>query len=100
MLQRIVNTVAPGARIVMGGYCMEPDQLLVFTAQNKRLTVHFACGEEPQDMDMALRSIADGTVDVRPWLGEAIGVARIGDALARLSDPASPIRTVVDPRLP
>mgnify|MGYP002370038846 CR=1 FL=1 len=27
-------------------------------------------------------------------------VARIGDALARLSDPASPIRTVVDPRLP
>lgn len=99
MLQRIINTVAPGARIVMGGYCMEPDQLLVFTAQNKRLTVHFACGEEPQDMELALRSIADGTVDVRPWLGQAIGVAGIGDALATLSDPASPIRTVVDPRL-
>jgi len=27
-------------------------------------------------------------------------VAGIGDALAGLSDPASPIRTVVDPRLP
>jgi len=100
MLQRIINTVAPGARIVMGGYCMEPDQLLVFAAQNKRLTVHFACGEEPQDMELALRSIADGAVDVDPWLGEAIGVAGVAEALANLSDPASPIRTVVDPRLP
>lgn len=100
MLQRIINTIAPGARIVMGGYCMEPDQLLVFTAQNKRLSVHFAGGEEPQDMELALRSIADGAIDVRPWLGEAIGVAGIRDALARLADPASPIRTVVDPRLP
>ena len=45
-------------------------------------------------------AVTDGAIDVRPWLGEAIGVAGIGDALAGLSDPASPIRTVVDPRLP
>ena len=43
--------------------------MFVFAAQNKRLNVQFAGGEEPQDMDLALRSIADGTIDVRPWLG-------------------------------
>ena len=47
LLQQIIQSVAFGARIVMGGYCMEAEQLFVFAAQNKRLTVHFAGGEEP-----------------------------------------------------
>jgi threonine dehydrogenase-like Zn-dependent dehydrogenase len=84
--------------IVMGGYCMEPEQLYVFAAQNKRLTVHFAGGEEPQDMQLALKSIADGSIDVRPWLGERIGLSGVAEAMAQMSGPLAPVRTVVDPR--
>jgi 2-desacetyl-2-hydroxyethyl bacteriochlorophyllide A dehydrogenase len=98
LLQQIIGAVGFGARIVMGGYCMEPEQLLVFAAQNKRLTVHFAGGEEPQDMELALRSIADGKIDVKPWLGATIGLTGVADALANMSSPSAPIRTVVDPR--
>lgn len=98
LLQQIIQSVAFGARIVMGGYCMEADQLLVFSAQNKRLTVHFAGGEEPQDMALALRSIATGTIDVTPWIGARIGLGGVGDALANISAPNAAIRTVVDPR--
>jgi len=98
LLQQIIQSVGFDARIVMGGYCMEPDQLLVFSAQNKRLTVHFACGEEPQDMDLALRSIADGTIDITPWVGARIGLNGVGPALDEMSGPLAPIRTVVDPR--
>lgn len=97
LLQEIIQSSPFDARIVMGGYCMEPDQLLVFSAQNKRLTVHFAAGEEPQDMELALRSIADGTVDITPWLGGNIGLSGVGRALAEMSGPQAPIRTVVDP---
>lgn len=98
LLQQIISAAAFDARIVMGGYCMEPEQLYVFAAQNKRLTVHFAGGEEPQDMELALRSIADGKIDVRSWLGERIGLSGVAEAMAQMSGPLAPVRTVVDPR--
>ena len=83
---------------VMGGYCMEAERFYVFAAQNKRLTVHFAAGEEQQDMELALRSIADGSIDVRPWLRERIGLGAVAEAVARMSGPLAPIRNVIDPR--
>ncbi|WHO38869.1 zinc-binding dehydrogenase [Sphingobium sp. AP49] len=98
LLPEIIAACAFEARIVMGGYCMEQEQFYVFAAQNKRLTVHFAGGEEGQDMELALRSIADGRIDIRPWIGERIGLNSVADALARMSGPLAPIRTVIDPR--
>ncbi|MDE2596166.1 MAG: zinc-binding dehydrogenase [Sphingomonadales bacterium] len=99
MLQEIVGAVGYRCRIVMGGYCMEADSLYNFAAQNKELTVHFAGGEKPEDMDLALRAIADGRIDVRPWLGARIGLGGVGQAIAEMTSAAAPIRTVVDPRL-
>jgi threonine dehydrogenase-like Zn-dependent dehydrogenase len=98
LLQKIIQSVGFDARIVMGGYCMEAEQLYVFAAQNKRLNIQFAGGEEPQDMELALRSIADGRIDVTPWLGESIGLGGVAAAMAQMSGPLAPIRTVVDPR--
>jgi threonine dehydrogenase-like Zn-dependent dehydrogenase len=98
LLQKIIESAAFDSRIVMGGYCMEAEQLYVFAAQNKRLTVHFAGGEEPQDMQLALRSIADGSIDITPWLGARIGLSGVGQALGEMSGPQAPVRTVVDPR--
>ena len=98
LLKQIIGSVGFGARIVMGGYCLEPEELMVFSAQNKRLTLLFAAGEEQQDMELALQSIADGTIDVTSWLGGRIGLTGVAGALAAMSNPSSPIRTVVDPR--
>ena len=98
LLQQIIESVGSGARIVMGGYCMAPEELYVFAAQNKRLTVHFAGGEEPQDMELALRSIADGKIDIAPWVGARIGLSGVAHAIAQMSGPAAPVRTVIDPR--
>ena len=98
LLPQIIAAVAFEARIVMGGYCMEQEQFYVFAAQNKRLTVHFAGGEEDQDMQLALRSIADGTIDIAPWVGERIGLDGVAKAVAQMSGPLAPIRSVIDPR--
>jgi 2-desacetyl-2-hydroxyethyl bacteriochlorophyllide A dehydrogenase len=98
MLQEIVAGAAFDSRIVMGGYCMEPEQLYVFSAQNKRLNIQFAAGEEPQDMDLALRTIADGKIDIAAWVGGRIGLSGVADAVATMADPGAPVRTVVDPR--
>jgi len=98
LMQQIISGVGFEARIVMGGYCMEPEQLYVFAAQNKRLNIQFAGGEEPQDMQLALAAIADGRIDVRAWLGERIGIGSVAQAMAEMSGPLAPVRTVVDPR--
>jgi threonine dehydrogenase-like Zn-dependent dehydrogenase len=98
LLNQIVNGIGFGARIVIGGFCLEPEQLYVPSAQSKRLKINFACGEEQQDMELALRLIADERIDLKPWLGTRIGLNGVGETLARMSDPASPVRTVVDPR--
>lgn len=98
LLPKIISEIGFDARIVMGGYCMQHEQFFVFAAQNKRLTVHFAAGEEQEDMDLALRSIADGKVDVRSWIGQRIGVSGVAQAVAEMSGADAPIRCVVDPR--
>lgn len=99
MLQQIIEAAPFDGRIVMGGYCMEAETFFVFAAQNKRLNVQFACGEEPQDMELAMRAIDDGRIDVRPLLGDRIGPSGVAAALEGMTDPHAPVRTVVDPRL-
>jgi threonine dehydrogenase-like Zn-dependent dehydrogenase len=98
MLQQIIENAPFDGRIVMGGYCMEQEHLFTFVAQNKRLNVQFAGGEEPQDMQTALRSIDDGSIDIAPWLGDRIGLSRVAQAMAEMSGPLAPVRTCVDPR--
>ena len=98
MLQQIIENAPFDGRIVMGGYCMEQEHLFTFVAQNKRLNVQFAGGEEPQDMALALRAIDDGSIDITPWLGERIGLGGVAQAMAEMSGPLAPVRTCVDPR--
>jgi threonine dehydrogenase-like Zn-dependent dehydrogenase len=98
LLMDIINSVGFGARIVIGGFCLEPEEIYIPSAQMRRLKVHFAAGEEQQDLDLALRSIADGQIDVTPWLGSRIGLSGVEDALIQMRDPSAPVRTVVDPR--
>ena len=98
LLNQIMNSVGFGARIVIGGFCLEPEQLYVPSGQMRRLKIFFAAGEEQQDLDLALRSIADGKVDVASWLGTRIGLTGVDDALHAMADASAPVRTVVDPR--
>lgn len=86
------------ARIVVGGFCLEPEQIYVPHGQSKRLRILFAAGEEQQDLDLALRSIVEDKVDVGAWIGARIGLGGVRAALQAMRTPASPIRTVVDPR--
>ncbi|MCW1403775.1 zinc-binding dehydrogenase [Novosphingobium sp. MW5] len=99
MLQSLIEAAPFDGRIVMGGYCMEEEHLFVFAAQNKRLNLQFAGGEEPQDMDLAMRAIGDGRIDVAPWIGARIGRSGVAEAMAAMSGPGAPVRVVVDPRL-
>jgi threonine dehydrogenase-like Zn-dependent dehydrogenase len=98
LLNDIIRSVGFGARIVVGGFCLVPEEIYIPNAQSKRLKINFAAGEEQHDLDLALRSIADGKIDITPWLGGRVGLTGVADALHAMSSPTAPVRTVVDPR--
>jgi len=100
MLNEIIRAVGFGARIVVGGFCLMPDEIYIPNAQSKRIRIQFAAGEEQQDLDLAMRAIGDGRIDVTSWLGARIGLSGVEPALHAMRDPSAPVRTVVDPRRP
>jgi threonine dehydrogenase-like Zn-dependent dehydrogenase len=98
MLNQIMPSLGFGARIVIGGFCLEPEEIYIPHGQMRRLKLFFAAGEEQQDMELALRAIDDGRIDVQSWLGAPIGLSGVAGALDAMASPAAPVRTVVDPR--
>jgi threonine dehydrogenase-like Zn-dependent dehydrogenase len=98
LLNEIIRSVGFGARIVIGGFCLMPEEIYIPNAQSKRLKINFAAGEEQQDLDLALLSIAEGKIDITPWLGERIGLTGVDGALHAMNSPTAPVRTIVDPR--
>lgn len=97
IMNDIVTKAAEGATIVIGGFCLDPEQIYVPVAQMKSLTMKFARGDGPEEMRIALDAIASGKVDVRPLLGGTIGLSEVEGALLAMSDPSTPVRIVVDP---
>lgn len=98
VLDQIMRSIGHGARIIVGGWCLEMDHVFTPCAHLKQINIQFAGGEEQEDMDLALRAIGDGRIDVTPWLGERIGLNGVADALEGITNPDNPVRTVVDPR--
>lgn len=99
ILSSIIEQIVPGGRIVMGGYCLDLEHLYVPLGQMKGIQINFGGGEEMQDMVAARDAIVSGSIDMRHWLGPNIGLHGVEQALKDMPDPASPIRTVVDPWL-
>ncbi len=99
VLNDIICRVAPGSRLLVAGWCLEPDTLFTAAAHVKRLAVQFGGGTSNEMFLEAVRALNDGTVDPTPWFGHRIGLSQLGDSLAAMADPESPIRTIVDPRL-
>jgi threonine dehydrogenase-like Zn-dependent dehydrogenase len=98
VLDGIMRSVTPGARIIVAGWCLETDHIFSPSAHTKGLNVQFGGGPRPEDFDAALRALGDGGIDPTLWLGQTVGLRGVADALEAMRDPANPIRTIVDPR--
>ena len=97
MLNEIMTRLPFGGRLVVGGFCLQPEEIAVALGQSKKLKINFCAGEGPEEMAQAIRAIGDGKVDVDSWIGGQIGLNGVAEALDKLNDPSSPVRTVVDP---
>ena len=100
VLDGVMRGAAWGALILVAGWCLETDRIFTPAAHTKGLTVKFGGGPLPDDFDVALRALGDGEIDVRSWIGDEVGLAGVADALERLLDPSTGLRTIVRPDLP
>jgi threonine dehydrogenase-like Zn-dependent dehydrogenase len=99
VMDQIMRGCGSGARIIVPGWCLEPDHMLTVCAHTKGLNVQYGGGPLSEDFDAAVRALVEGTVNPASWIGGRIGLRGVATALEGVGDARNPIRIVVDPRL-
>lgn len=93
VLDGIVRGCAPGARILVAGWTLQPDSFLSCYAHTKGLTIQFGGGPAPVDFATALEDVTVGRIDLAPLVSgivpleqatRAIDLARTGQTVMRL----------------
>jgi 2-desacetyl-2-hydroxyethyl bacteriochlorophyllide A dehydrogenase len=97
VLDGIFRGVAANSKIIVAGFCNQPDKIFIPGANMKKLTVVFGDRSQTDDMEVSLRAICDGRIDVSSWIGDRIGLSGVAAAIDGMGDPTKPIRTVIHP---
>ena len=97
VIQSLLEAAPNGAQIVVAGVCMDPDTIEPFLAITKQIDFRFVLGYTAEEFAGTLRQIADGVIDVKPVITDAVGLAGVADAFRRLADPESQVKIVVEP---
>ena len=86
-----------GTRLVVAGVCMECDTFHPFFAIAKEINVQFSLAYGPEEFSEALRSLADGEIDVGPLITGEVGLDGVGAAFDDLADPERHCKILVTP---
>ena len=85
------------ARVLVVGACMQHDQILPMVGIGKELNIQFVLGYEPLEFSGALEAIAEGKVDLQPWVTGTVPVDGVPQAFADLANPETHAKILVVP---
>jgi threonine dehydrogenase-like Zn-dependent dehydrogenase len=97
MIDQAMRIAPKDARVVVVGACMQEDRLHPMVGLARELSVQFAFGYDPGEFTMALTSIAEGKVELEPWLTSLVEIDGIPQAFAVLADPDKHAKIMVTP---
>jgi threonine dehydrogenase-like Zn-dependent dehydrogenase len=97
MIDQAMRIAPKNARILVVGACMQEDRFHPMIGIGRELNLQFALGYEPGEFATALSSIADGKVDLQPWLTDTVGIDAIPKAFSDLADPEEHAKIMVKP---
>jgi threonine dehydrogenase-like Zn-dependent dehydrogenase len=97
MIEQAMRIAPKDARILIVGACMQEDRFHPMLGIGRELSLQFALGYEPGEFAAALIAIADGKVDLAPWLTAKVGVDGIPQAFRDLADPQEHAKIMVTP---
>ena len=98
MIAQLVDSAPLRSRIVVVGVCMEQDAFMPAMAGTKEIEFRFVFGYDPGEFHQTLQMMADGRVDVRPFITGTVGLAGVEAAFDALGDPERHAKILVDPR--
>lgn len=97
LLQQILEGAARGTRIVVAGVCMERDRIEPIFGINKELSVQFVLAYSPEEFAGTLRAIAEGELEVAPFVTGQVGVDGVPGAFRDLAQPDRHAKILVEP---
>ena len=97
MIDQAMRIAPKDARILVVGACMQEDRFHPMLGIGRELSLQFALGYEPGEFTAALTSIADGKVDLAPWLTGEVGIDGIPQAFRDLANPEEHAKIMVTP---
>jgi threonine dehydrogenase-like Zn-dependent dehydrogenase len=97
IIDDVMRRARHGTRLVVVGVCMQADTVHPFFAIAKEISVQFVLAYEPQEFSDALRSIAEGDIDVSPIITGAVSLEGVATAFAELADPERHCKILVTP---
>ena len=97
MIDQAMRIAPKDARILVVGACMQEDRFHPMLGIGRELNLQFAFGYQPDEFVAALTSIADGKVDLAPWVTATVGIDAIPQAFRDLANPAEHAKIMVSP---
>jgi threonine dehydrogenase-like Zn-dependent dehydrogenase len=97
VIDTIMMSAPPGARLVVVGVCMEKDAIEPMFGINKELNIQFVLGYTPQEFAATLYHIAEGRIPVEPLITGKVGVEGVAGAFEELASPERHAKILVEP---
>ena len=97
MLEQAMRIAPKDARILVVGVCMQEDRIHPMLGIMRELNLQFALGYEPDEFAGALHAIAEGKVDLSPWVTGTVDVDGVPGAFDALADPEAHAKILVTP---
>jgi 2-desacetyl-2-hydroxyethyl bacteriochlorophyllide A dehydrogenase len=86
LLAQHVQAMPQHSRLIVVGVCAAPDTFVPVEALNKELAIQFVFAYRPEEFAASLHHIADGRIDVGPWITD---ICALDDAAAAFDDLSS-----------
>lgn len=97
MIQQVMAGAAYGARVLVVGLCMQPDQIEPVFPVMKELTLGFASFYTPEEFAQTLSHLAEGELEASAMITDSIALSQIAGAFEQLAKPQDQIKIMVRP---
>jgi threonine dehydrogenase-like Zn-dependent dehydrogenase len=97
MIEEAMRMAPRGARILVVGACMQQDTIYPMLGIGRELNLQFVLGYDPMEFASALQAIAEGEIDLAPWLTGSVTVDGVPQAFIDLANPDTHAKILVVP---
>jgi threonine dehydrogenase-like Zn-dependent dehydrogenase len=97
MIEQAIRMSPKDTRILVVGVCMQADTIHPLLAIGREVNLQFVLGYDATEFAGALTALADGRVDLSPWITGTVGVDGVPQAFTDLANPEAHAKILVVP---